>query len=216
MHSFLSTNESILYLADIVFQQCTFLLCGRHHLAHSSGKDTPTNDSNDVREYKKYQPIMEETTKLQMTRILLAYTGTFVLQVFAQKVCFFRAVAHHKKVKAATSRNLLQSYSKSQPPQVPSFDMRSDPICYPGERCVGNYLEWTPMFLTLIVLDALVGEGEGLWSGWIVVFARCVYPLLAVYGNAITKKGADPKIFVATCPMYLVYIYLFFKVWAKL
>ena len=154
---------------------------------------------------------MEETTKLQLARILLAYTGTFVLQVVAQKICFFRAVAHHKRLKL--EQGLLDEANRRPPPV---FDVRNDPLCYPGQRCVGNYLEWTPMFLTLLALDALMANGEGLWTGWIVVAARCLYPMLAVYANGITIKGANPIIFVATAPMYVVYVYLISKVWAKL
>merc|ERR1712232_1534253 len=136
------------------------------------------------------ESIMEESTKKEMARIMLAYVGTFVFQLVAQKVGFFRAVARHKNEK---KRRLDAGITE---PPLPPFDLTTDPFTYAGDRCVGNYVEWTPVFLTLVGLNALVADGVGLWTGWVVVAARCVYPILAVYGNGITRKGVRPIIFL--------------------
>jgi len=154
---------------------------------------------------------MEDSTKKEMAKLLLAYSGTFLVQVVAQKICFFRAIAIHKKKK---ENYLLKDGAAGQ--ESPRFDKTTDPLTYAGDRCVGNYLEWTPLFLTMVGLNALMADGEGLWSGWIVVTARCVYPILAVYGNAISRKGTKKVIFLATAPMYITYWYLGSQVYAKL
>jgi len=153
---------------------------------------------------------MEEATKREMARLMLAYIGTFVVQVVFQIVGFLRAAAHYKNEKKRREMGKLRL------PPLPPFDRRTDPLTYAGDRCVGNYLEWTPMFLTLVGLDAFVADGNGLWTGWIVVAARCLYPILAVYGNAITRKGVQPLIYLATGPMYLTYLYLASRVYARL
>lgn len=81
-----------------------------------------------------------------------------------------------------------------------------------ADRCSGNLLEWTPMFLctfwpALLLSHAARADATNLVRlGWTYVAFRAVYPLIAGHGG-IGRSGARPLVLLATVPAYLCLAY---------
>ncbi|KAI8897740.1 hypothetical protein BC833DRAFT_592512 [Globomyces pollinis-pini] len=73
------------------------------------------------------------------------------------------------------------------------------------DRSIGNFNEWKVSFLALFWINAYL-NGTDLWYGWIYVFIRVIYPILAHFFNGITAKGVAPQMFISTVPGYFVLI----------
>ena len=124
----------------------------------------------------------------EASRVSLAYVGTFAWAVAVQVYCKARAMVAHRAHKAAGGKEKLNMYT--------------DPLMLVGNRSVGNWLEWSPSFLVLFWVNAVL-TGENISVGWVYVASRVAYPLLALAGG-IKPSGVKGPIFVATLPGYWV------------
>jgi hypothetical protein len=145
---------------------------------------------------------VNEQVLKEASKIILAYFGTFLWAMIFQTTSKFKAAAAHKKEKAGRD-------SKIQ------FNRYTDPHILAGDRCVGNWQEWAIPFLLVFWLNVLLTGKEQLHLGWVYVFSRALYPLLAVNGG-ITLSGAKPLIFIATMPGYYVILRLAYHAYQAL
>jgi len=81
-----------------------------------------------------------------------------------------------------------------------------EPLLVTADRVVGNFLEWLPVFLSVLWLYAF-HVGDPSWYGWVYVLARVLYPVVAFKGG-IDRRGAMPIIFISTVPQYAMLVCL--------
>jgi hypothetical protein len=133
----------------------------------------------------------------EAAKVTLGVVGAFLFNIICQVQGKTAAVAEHKKLKAAGSKEPFNRYTSD--------------LMIAADRSVGNFLEWQVPFCLLFWLNAFV-TGKELWIGWIWVGSRILYPILARLGG-ITKSGPGPLIFLATCPGYAVIFRYGYLIW---
>ena len=143
--------------------------------------------------------MISENVVREAAKITLGFVGSYFFNIILQVQGKIAAVAEHKKLKAAGSKEPFNRYTSD--------------LMIAADRSVGNFLEWQVPFCLLFWLNAYL-TGTELWIGWIWVGSRILYPILARLGG-IKKSGAGPLILLATIPGYVVlfrYGYLIWKV----
>jgi hypothetical protein len=134
----------------------------------------------------------------EAAKITLAFGGSFIFNVLVQVKAKAGAMIAHRKAKQEGSKEKFNRYT-------------SDAMIS-ADRCVGNFIEWQGLFLSLFWTNAVL-TGKEIWLGWIYVGVRLLYPILAINGG-VTKGGAQPLIFLVTVPGYVVltrYAYLIYN-----
>jgi hypothetical protein len=132
--------------------------------------------------------------------VTLALGSSFTLNILYQVYCKVKSLKAHLQKKKEGSKERYNRFT--------------DPMMLPGDRSVGNFVEWQTTFLSLYWCNALL-TGKDMWIGWIYVAIRTAYPYLAHIGG-IKESGARSRIFLATVPGYMVLIRLFYNIFMEL
>jgi hypothetical protein len=140
----------------------------------------------------------QEIALKEAASIMLAYFGTFVLAIGFQ-------VASKFSVAAKPSRDSKISNNRY-----------TDSKMLAGDRCVGNWLEWSVPFLIVFWLNVLLTGNQYLHLGWVYVASRILYPFLAVTGGIIPSMGATPRMLIATTPGYFAILSLAYHAYQAL
>ncbi|KAJ3274284.1 hypothetical protein HDV01_003128 [Terramyces sp. JEL0728] len=143
---------------------------------------------------------MNDQVFKEASRVTLGFVGSFLFTVAIQVGYKARSIINHKELKKAGSKEL--------------YDRYKDEIMVPVDRAVGNYLEWQGAFLLLFWMNAYL-RGTDIWVGWIYVGVRMAYPMLALLGG-VTRKGAQPLIFLTTLPGYGILSYYGYQIYKVL
>jgi len=151
---------------------------------------------------ERRQMTMRDETFKEAAKITFWFVGSFVWTVLFQVAYKARSI-------------LMFRRRKSQGEFKEKFDRYNDPEMLPVDRSVGNFLEWQLVFMALFWLNALL-TGRDLWVGWIYVFVRFLYPILALLRNGISRRGPAPHMFLATLPGYGVLIYYAYLIYNAL
>ncbi|KAJ3318006.1 hypothetical protein HDV06_000999 [Boothiomyces sp. JEL0866] len=136
----------------------------------------------------------------EASKVTLGFVGTFLFTIGVQVAYKVKSFLNHKELKKAGSKE--------------KYDRYKDEIMVPVDRSVGNYIEWQGAFVLLFWMNAYLREKD-IWVGWIYVGVRMVYPLLALAGG-VSRKGAQPLIFLTTIPGYGVLSYYAYQIYKEL
>lgn len=112
----------------------------------------------------------------------------------------------HKK------RGLRQARSANK-----TFDRYNSPQMHNADRLVGNFLEWSPIFMGLLWPLAVTGNlsSSSVTVSWMYVALRALYMVLEIkYG--VASDGLNKPLWVATFPAYICLNYLFVQAFRSL
>ncbi|KAJ3312895.1 hypothetical protein HDV04_002552 [Boothiomyces sp. JEL0838] len=143
---------------------------------------------------------MNELVFREASKVTLAYIGSFIFTIGIQVAFKVKSVKNHQQLKKTGSKE--------------KYDRYQDEIMIPVDRSVGNFMEWQGSFILLFWMNAYL-RGQDIWVGWIYVAVRMVYPLLALAGG-VSRKGAQPLIFLTTVPGYAVLSYYGYQIYKAL
>jgi hypothetical protein len=133
--------------------------------------------------------MVKDAVLKEAAKIMLAYAGTFLLAISFQVAMKISAIRNSKADKAKKDSKTL-------------FNRYMDSKMLAGDRCVGNWLEWSVAFLIVFWLNVLLTGNKHLNLGWVYVASRTLYPFIAVNGGIVPSVGATPRILIATIPGY--------------
>ena len=146
---------------------------------------------------------LQDVVLKEASKITLAYAGTFLLAI-----CF------QVTMKISFIRNT--KYDKAKKDSKALFNRYTDAKMLTGDRCVGNWLEWSVTFLIVFWLNVLLTGNQYLHLGWVYVASRILYPFLAVTGGIIPSMGATPRMLIATIPGYYALFWLAYHAYQAL
>jgi len=131
---------------------------------------------------------------LAASRVTFAALLVHVLNILVQtgvKIHLLRKVRERKKL---DPNYMFDRYNSGEP------------LLLAADRIVGNFLEWLPVFLSVLWLYAF-HVGDPSWYGWVYVVARALYPVVAFNGG-IGRRGTLPIIYASTVPQYAMLLCL--------
>jgi uncharacterized MAPEG superfamily protein len=90
-----------------------------------------------------------------------------------------------------------------------TFDRYTSPQMHNADRLVGNFLEWSPIFMGLIWPLAVTGNlsSSSVLVAWTYVALRALYIVLEIkYG--VASDGLNKPLWISTFPSYICLNYL--------
>ncbi len=138
--------------------------------------------------------MLSESSVRQGARVTILYLLIFVATIIYQAIAKTKAIQQGHASELKNKDTKFNRYASN------------DSVLIGADRAVGNFLEWTPVFLSLFWLALYFGGERTVIVGHAYSVCRVLY-LIIVSQGGITRYGPRQTIFFATIPMYGILLY---------